>query len=348
MNYGVLKATPVDFGREDTPDSPHFQLIATVGTVRWRIPVNVRSTAAGAASQALVLFHLEDPLTNAALLDKLTALDPGFHAKQPGLAMDFIRESMFALSDMKVVEFSGPGENDDVQDILTVHVKRAIAGGSAIYAFGEPFDATVSPRPADKQFHTTMGVHNIHMNQGNPTGGGHAGDNGTFQDGGLLIQLEDRWLGFFVAFQSQLIPTSDQTGNPLPGAKPILQATGGGGTGGGTGGGVTGQSPLQIIAALANPIGADPGLETVTLINVSAGPVAIDGWKLIDKGGKADALSGSIAAGDAMRVRLTGNGAQLGNDGGSIRLTNPSGATMDSVTYDKAAASVQGVTLVFG
>lgn len=349
-DYGVLRATPVEFGREDNdPRSPHFQIVAEAGGIRWRIPVNVRSTKnqtndPNRPDKSLVLFRLEDPLANTVVPARLAALPEGFHDKNSGAPrLDYFREPLFDKAAMQIVKFTGPDVSDDVQDILEVHVKRAITFGSPIFAFGEPFDATTNPRQPDIQFQTTRGVHDIHMNQGNPPGSFFS-QNGVFQDGGLIIRhSDDRWIAFFVAFQTQLLPTEDASGNPLPGAKPIKTVDSGMDTSTPS----PSDGPVQIVAAMVNPAGSDPGLETVTILNVSADSVTLDGWKLIDKNQRAETLTGTLGAGDARRVRLSGAGAQLSNDGGTIQLRDAGGRLMHAVTYSKAAAGVSGVTLRF-
>lgn len=349
-NYGVLRATPVDFGREDNdPKSPHFQIVLQTGGVRWRVPVNVRSSKnqnndPNRPDQSLVIFRLEDPITDTTLPGRLETLAEGLHPKGAGApALDYLREPVFDRTAMQILKFTGPDVSDDVQDILEVQVRRAITNGSPVFAFGEAFDATASPRPADRQFNTTRGVHDIHMNQGNPPPGGFSSQNGIFQDGGLVIRHSaDRWVGFFVAFQTQLLPTNDQ-GNPLPGAQPIKAV----GTGIDTVTPSRVEGPVQIVAAMVNPPGADPGLETVTLINVSSAAISLNGWTVIDKNGRREPLFGSLSAGDAQRIRLTGVGSQLSNEGGIIRLEDAQGRLMDTVSYSKAAASVEGITLTF-
>ncbi len=350
-SYGVLRAIPVDAGREDDdPRSPHFQIIAEAGGVRWRIPVNVRSSKnqtndPNRPDKSLVLFRLEDPLTNTVVPARLSVLTEGFHDRTSGApALDYFREPLFDKAAMQIVKFTGPDVSDDVQDILEVHVRRAIANRSPIFAFGEPFDATESPRPPDVQFRTTRGVHDIHMNQGNPPPGSFFEQNGVFQDGAVLIRhSDDRWIAFFVAFQTQLLPTDDVSGKPLPGAKPIKTVDSGMDTSTPS----PSDGPVQIVAAMVNPTGADTGLETVTILNVSADPVTLDGWKLIDKNQRAETLAGVLGAGDARRVRLSGAGAQLSNDGGTIQLRDGAARLMHAVTYSKAAAGVSGVTLRF-
>jgi uncharacterized protein YukJ len=74
-----------------------------------------------------------------------------------------------------------------------------------IYAFGSAF--------SDKG--KVDGIHNIHMNQGNPANN-HGGDNGVWQDGALLIHLPSKatWTAVFIAFQTESWST-DSVGNPV-------------------------------------------------------------------------------------------------------------------------------------
>jgi uncharacterized protein YukJ len=73
-----------------------------------------------------------------------------------------------------------------------------------IYAFGSAY--------ADKG--KVDGIHDIHMNQGNPAKN-HGGDNGAWQDGALLIHLPSKgtWTAVFIAFQTESWDT-DSAGNP--------------------------------------------------------------------------------------------------------------------------------------
>jgi uncharacterized protein YukJ len=74
-----------------------------------------------------------------------------------------------------------------------------------IYAFGSAF--------SDKG--KVDGIHDIHMNQGNPKGN-HSGDNGVWQDGALFINLPAKgtWTTVFIAFQTESWST-DSAGNPV-------------------------------------------------------------------------------------------------------------------------------------
>ncbi|ALL66794.1 hypothetical protein K788_0003038 [Paraburkholderia caribensis MBA4] len=72
------------------------------------------------------------------------------------------------------------------------------------------------------------GLHETHMNQGNPKPQpgsrvrDHSSENGTFQDGAVMVEVDGRFEALFVAFQTQLVPT-DNRGWPIPGTShPIL------------------------------------------------------------------------------------------------------------------------------
>ena len=73
-----------------------------------------------------------------------------------------------------------------------------------IYAFGSAFSDSGK----------VDGIHDIHMNQGNPLNN-HGGDNGVWQDGALFINLPAKktWTAVFIAFQTESWKT-DSSGNP--------------------------------------------------------------------------------------------------------------------------------------
>lgn len=105
---------------------------------------------------------------------------------------------------------------------------------------------------------------------------------------------------------------------------------------------------VRIIAALVNPEGHDPGKETVTLINTGSAPKDMDGWRIEDKNGKTQVISGmSIAAGDTVRLNLDPTKAQLSNKGGKIRLIDPNGQAVHTVTYSKGQVKTGGKTILF-
>lgn len=118
-----------------------------------------------------------------------------------------------------------------------------------------------------------------------------------------------------------------------------------GGSNRGSGGGR--DAGVRIIGAKINPVGHDPGFETISLVNTSAAAVSLVGWGLVDKNGSTTSLSGDIGPGEFKTIELSGEGVQLSNKGGSIRLVNASNASVHEVIYSKAQARQQGITVLF-
>jgi hypothetical protein len=209
-----------------------------------------------------------------------------------------------------------------------------------LFIFGAKFPEPgqrPDPRPIDREFHTVQGVHDIHLNQGNPNPGSFAKDNGVFQDGGLILKFGSRYVGLFLRFATQWLPTDDATGHRLPGAQQIPA----GGSPGSGGGGTTPVThpTVYLERALVNPDGNEPGSEVVVIGNTTVAAVDLTGWSIVDKNNKADVLSGVLLpAGESRRVVLSGNGAQLSNRGGTITLRDPMGKQVHAVSYSKEDA----------
>lgn len=105
---------------------------------------------------------------------------------------------------------------------------------------------------------------------------------------------------------------------------------------------------IKIVAALVNPEGHDPGLETITLLNISPKRVDLNGWKLMDKNNHALSLNLLIEPGDTIRIRLAGSDSpQLSNKGGTIVLNDHEGQMVDQVHYTREQARKQGWSVVF-
>ncbi|MEU1726015.1 lamin tail domain-containing protein [Nonomuraea sp. NPDC005692] len=103
---------------------------------------------------------------------------------------------------------------------------------------------------------------------------------------------------------------------------------------------------VLIVAALPDPVGADRGHETVTLLNVTGRSVDLGGWGLADsKGGRME-LTGVLAGGGVLQVVLDGR-VQLRNQGETILLVSPEGVTIDQATY-KPDHVRPGHTICFG
>jgi uncharacterized protein YukJ len=333
LHYGVLRGRVDVFKREDDLNTPHLQIKVVDGQNQaWRIAVNVLS-----GDQSRVVFHRIDPLQSHPVLAGLAQLASGFTAisatnRAAPSALDYFRAPLFDWPTGVAVPSTGPGADDDLQDMLVTYLNQLRDQNGEIFAFGakfpEPGEAP-NPRPIDNQFKTKQGIHDIHMNQGNPAGQ-FAKDNGVYQDGGLILSFPNRHMGLFLRFQTQWLPTDDATGHRLanaqaipPGGEPTIVP------------GLVGDPDIYIERALVNPAGDDVGKEAVVLGNATTEVVNISGWRIVDKNDNFETLQGTLAPGESLRVLLTGNGAQLGNNGGTISLVNPTGTRVHSVSYAK-------------
>ncbi|SDL89807.1 DUF2278 family protein [Arthrobacter sp. ok362] len=332
QQYGVLAARAVGSRREGAADTPHYQIhLRDARGTDYRAAVNVKSQQA--PSELLYLanddfaHHILGLLPGAAAGWTPLPVGPG------GPNLDFIRGNLFDPAALRLLPPDVIGPDNDLADLLDHYVQRAIANDQALlYVFGQRF----GPEPGipDKVFGFVPGngVHDIHMNQGNS--GAFTRDDGVWQDGGMLMHFpaESRWVGIFLAFQSQAWHTDDATGHTIPNTPPRPQP---------------GAAAMRILAALVNPAGPAPEAESVLLINASPDPIDLAGWRLADRLiNTCPVPSTSLGAGGTLRVPL-GGGVQLGNNGGAITLLDAQGLKVDGVSYTGEQAGREGWTVVF-
>jgi uncharacterized protein YukJ len=339
--YGVLRGKLDRWKREDpppgSPKSPHLQIRVLDGHGKpWRIPVNVRS---GDVTKSLVIFHRAEPLLSHPILDGLPLLATGLtdlHHKPRSAtnALDYSRAPLFDWPTGVALPPTGPGADDDLQDVVSRQLQNLKVTGGEVFAFGSHFHDP-APKPGiDTEFGTKDGMHDIHMNQGNAPHE-HDEDNGVFNDGGLILHFPDHFVGLFFRFKTQWLPT-DPHGNRIPGvSKEILP----GATPEGTGDPHPAFPAVYIERALVNPVAEDPGKEVVVIGNTTLTAVDLTGWSIVDKNNMVEVLGGVLLpAGGSVSVVLSGGGAQLSNKGGTIRLMNPAGVLMHAVSYAKGDA----------
>ncbi|MDC0767964.1 DUF2278 family protein [Streptomyces sp. HD] len=331
--YGVLVGRAVDTRREGAHDTPHYQIHLTddQGT-HYRAAVNVQSQQKPAELLYFVSEDFRHPIT-----DRLAGLQSGWNTLPSGPGgpnLDFVRGNLFDPALMRKLPPDLEGPDNDLADLLDHSVRRAVADSEArVYLFGERWGP--EPKVKDKVFGFLPGngVHDIHMNQGNS--GRFRDSDGVWQDGGMLVHFpaQSRWVGVFLAFQSQSWKTDDVTGHPIDdvdGSRPV-----------------PGTRPVRIVAALVNPRGPAPEAETVTLVNASPDPVDLTGWQIQDRLGQRSAVTpGPLTAGACLTVRLNG-GAQLGNHGGEISLLDAKRLKVDGVSYTAEQAGREGWSVVF-
>lgn len=335
--YGVLKGRPIA-RRLAVTSNAHYQVHLVDDNTDYRIAINVNSQLSPSELEYLINENFEHPITSS-----LVGLPLGFkllESKPGGLALDFIRGNLFDRTKMIPLPFNVPGPDNDLNEKIDKYIQRAMSDEDAlIYAFGERWGPELGIKDKIFGFLPGNGIHDIHMNQGNAKK--FERDDGVWQDGALLIHFpsENRWIGIFLKFQSQCWHTDDQTGHCIT-AKPEP--------------GTPTQTPIEgepdlvirIVAALVNPAGADPGKETVTLLNTSSASIDLTGWAIADRLKSKHPLSGTLEKGSTLVVKLPQT-VQLGNKGGIITLLDNRGIKIHGVSYTEKQADREGWTIVF-
>ncbi len=222
-NYSVLAGNPIA-GKVVTEASTHYQITMNAPGGPFTVAVNIQSV-----DGSEVLYAIEEgftPSDEAGLL----ALPMGMTQLQSaagGIALDFVRSQvngkpMITREQMTLLpQMRSKGSEEErmlararasaLENAVVTLLNMTIADkDGVIYALGSAF--------ADQG--KVDGIHDIHMNQGNPvsggTSGGYGGDNGVGQDGALLIHLPAKgtWTAILIAFQTQSW-TTDSNGNPI-------------------------------------------------------------------------------------------------------------------------------------
>ena len=216
-NYSVLAGDPVS-GKVVTGSSTHYQITMNAPGGPFTVAVNIQSV-----DGSEVLYAIEEGFTPPDIAG-LLALPMGMTTLKSvpgGLALDYVRsqvsgaqmitrEQMTLLpqinsQDSKEDQMLARARASALQNAVVTLLNMTIADkDGVIYAFGSSY--------ADEG--KVDGIHDIHMNQGNPVNN-HGGDNGIWQDGALLIHLPSKatWTAVFIAFQSESW-TTDSNGNP--------------------------------------------------------------------------------------------------------------------------------------
>ena len=210
--YGVVRGRPTQAKvAQPAGDQPHYHvMVKTSDNHSFDVAINVEST-----DGTEVLFRLINAFTPPhptgwlALPSGATTIG---EAGATGLGVDFIRQHLTTRAQMALLPI-GKGHVNALNDALTDLATRAIADPSAeVFAFGQLYAAASGGKPNPVfGFSPDLGVHDIHLNQGNPTGA-----NGTYQDGAFLVHFasDGHWEAALLAFQSQSFTTNNSTGDP--------------------------------------------------------------------------------------------------------------------------------------
>jgi len=338
-NYGVLVGQARNTAM-DKDASPHYHL-QLLANENWDISINVKSGVSFSTVERpgvppnQVLYLLQDPYVHP-ILDELARFEKGFHpleSKPGGVAVDYIRGNFFNPVDMKPLPDVKEGANNDLFERIGFYGEKAVREpDTMVYVFGEPWPKSEKPNRWFG-FAPDQGIHDVHMNQGNDPA--HTRDDGVWQDGALFFHFADRWVGLFIAFQAQCWHTDDETGAADRSCtQPVVP-------------GSTQLSPAMILAATANPLGEDRGLESVILLNTTSKDMPLDGWVLADKNKNKEPLQGVLKGNDVLKIVLTGDHCQLSNKGGIITLLDPQGFKVHGVSYTQDQARKAGITFPF-
>ena len=218
-SYSVLSGKPTS-GKVVTGSSAHYQITMQANGGPFTVAVNIQSV-----DGSEVLYAIEENFTppDLAALEALPSGMTALASSPGGLALDFVREKingspMIARQQMTLLPQFRPGglseedrmlsraRSSALQNAVVTLLDMTIADNDGvIYAFGSAY--------ADSG--RVDGIHNIHMNQGNPAGR-FGRDNGIWQDGALFINLPSKstWTAIFLAFQTESWSTDD-SGNPV-------------------------------------------------------------------------------------------------------------------------------------
>lgn len=210
-NYSVLQGLPTA-GKVVTGASTHYQITMQATGGPFTVAVNIESTDGSEVLYVIVdNFQPPDPAG-------LLALSSGMHALPStpgGLALDFVREQvngkpMITLAQMTLLpESESIGDHaSPLENAVDTLLNQTIADKGTIFAFGSAY--------ADSG--QVDGIHDIHMNQGNPIGT-FGKDNGIWQDGAIFTYAPatGSWTAIFIAFRTESWST-DSSGNPLSNA----------------------------------------------------------------------------------------------------------------------------------
>ncbi|KAK3376076.1 hypothetical protein B0T24DRAFT_699149 [Lasiosphaeria ovina] len=349
--YGVWKGTATKWDGRQKPGHGHITFTDGKSS-GLDAAVNIQSES---QDKRLVYWLLRDFDQTHPVVQKLATLDPGFYAQQGpnSLGLDFLRGNFLDVHKgiLGAAAAATTGGPHDILGYLNPILNRAVAEGADIYIYGQKY-------PASSKL---QGIHDIHMNQGNA--GQWKGDNGTYQDGGIIIAFSDHWEGIFLAFAVQTYQTDDG-GQPIgqtfaqllsgqtdpetetPPAPPA-----------GDDDGTRPQPPsrplaVSIQAALVNPVGPDEAAaahgqgETVYILNRGDQPVALEGWTIANGTGQAQTLRAVQVPAHSKRA-VAVPAVPLSNKGGSITLRDAHGKLVHAVSYSKEQAGKEGVLVYF-
>jgi uncharacterized protein YukJ len=217
QNYGVLRGAVIKaFNQTD-----HYHLTVSAGHGgQFDVAINITSKV-GNGTDALVRYFVDhdfQPPARQQLLALNTGLSPV--ARQPGgIAFDFtLQQSQVAPGDMMILDPGASVAENDLHNELQDLIRRARLGadaGAEVFVFGS-------------RYPQGDGIHEVHMNQGNPPNPSQFfKENGHWQDGALVFRFPGRddipetLVAVYIAFHTQDWNTL-ANGDPDPNRPPVF------------------------------------------------------------------------------------------------------------------------------
>jgi hypothetical protein len=214
-HYGVLVGTLTSHTR-DTPDDQgkwfHVKLKvqAPLGAYQCAVDVDSKQSATGVQWKVLTVAP--------GMFGPVSGLAAGYHElqrDQASGALDLIRHPELIDRPGCLFIVRPP---EWLQRLIDVFVRRTP------WTSGSHLDATVALEsilvPGAKTlvwgepFNNGLGMHNIHQNQGDPSGSQWWAQNGIWQDGGTVTLRPDGMLQAFISKFSTQAATTDAAGHP--------------------------------------------------------------------------------------------------------------------------------------
>lgn len=228
--------------------NPHYVLLVDAGDGQeFKIVTNVKSDSSLAGPDGYQLLYVWSQYFTHPMRADLQSLAIGLHDSGFPL-LDYVHDPVLVdLTRMRPVPVDVPGDSNDCNDILNQMLALDMNAEPRAYEYqgtGHSEVRKAYPSTQDVMvygfgfgFPDQSGLHETHMNQGNPKidqGGAHghghgAGgqvkdhskENGVNQDGAVIIEIGGKFQAFFAAFQTQRVPT-DSNGYPTSNSRPIL------------------------------------------------------------------------------------------------------------------------------
>ncbi|KAK4865589.1 hypothetical protein LT330_009377 [Penicillium expansum] len=328
-NYGVWKAHPKRYHvqRRGTK-TPHLTLyFRNNGGPEYNAAINIKS---GDPKESRLVYWVNEDMSGHPLVRGLSKLETGFERlddKEPGphgLRLDYIRGNLFDVNTGRVLQHDINGPNNDIIDVLEPKVEQAIKERAVVYIFGERYDSD-------------DGIHNVHMNQGNIEK--WSGDDGVYQDGALIFHFPetDKWVGIFLAFASQAVHTSEDTGHAISRVtwKDLLP-------------GDLVENSLSIHKAVVDSFGqGEDKQQSVTLANLTNRKISLARWRIRNSRLEQQVLP-SNAALDAKTAKVFEvPNCPLSTDGDTITLLNRDGLKVAGVSYNSEQVNAENGEIDF-